>query len=181
MNDKIAVLRRARAIAGAETGDARERRLHLRAHAYWATLPRSASMVPMWRDFDPLMVDDRCTQSFVLDIDLSGGAHGLRLIGPALKAEAGFDADVLELGEAPPGSLLMRVATFVPELVRRAVPLAVEAPFNTADGRPGIYRGMLMPLTSTGVAVDTVFCVVSWREMQASPDDRPLADVIPIR
>lgn len=181
MNDKVAVLKRAVALPPVTTDEARERRLHLRAHSYWTTLQRPGVPVPMWADFDPLKVDDKCTQSFVLDIDGDGGAHGLRLIGPALKAEGGFEADTLELGDAPQGSLLMRLATNFPELIRRAVPLSIEAPFQTAEGRPAIYRGLLMPFTTDGKTIDTLFGVVSWRELPANTAEMPSATVIPIR
>ena len=181
MNDKVAVLKRARAVPPVASDEARERRLHLRAHSYWTTLLRAGQPAPLWQDFDPLRIDDRCTQSFVLDLGVDGAADALRLIGPALKAEGGFDADALELGDAPKGSLLMRLATFVPELVRRAVPLQVEAPFETADGRPALYRGMLMPFSQDGSRIDTVFGVVSWRELPAETEERPAATIIPIR
>jgi hypothetical protein len=181
MNDKIAVLRRAKSLPPIATDEAHERRLHLRAHRYWASLLQKGQPAPAWHDFDPLMVDDRCTQSFVLDVDAAGGAHGLRLIGPALKAEGGIEADAFEIGEAPQGSLLMRLASFVPELIKRAVPLAVEAPFETTDGRPALYRGMLMPFTADGRGIDTVFAVVSWRELAPADAARPSAVIIPIR
>lgn len=172
MRDKVAVLRRGKSVPPASAeDDARERRLHMRAHTYWTSLARKAECidpdigrVPLWRDFDPLRLDDRCTQSFLLDL-AADMAPSLRLIGPALKAEGGVDVDNMDLVDAPPGSLLMRLSSLFPELVRRAVPLSVEAPFETADGRPGIYRGMLMPFTSTGRAIDTIFGVVSWREL----------------
>ncbi len=171
-DNKIAVLRRGKILpASSPTDFERERRLHLRAHGYWSSLSNNGE-IPLWTDFDPLLVDDRCTQSFVLDLNEVGDEPNIRLIGPALKAEGGMDADTMGFGDAPQGSLLVRISIHFPELVTRRVPLSVESPFETGDGRPGIYRGLLMPFSSSGETIDIVFGVVSWRELE-SPTDLP--------
>lgn len=170
MKEKVAVLRRGKALPPVAGSD--ERRLHMRAHGYWATLARPCG-VPLWRDFDPLMVDDRCTQSFMLDLGVEGEPPNVRLIGSALKAEGGLEADIIGLEDAPPGSLLMRLSSYFPELVTRRTPLSVDAPFRTNDGRPGIYRGLLMPFSSDGEAIDVIFGVLSWRELTSPPLPTP--------
>ncbi|WBX84865.1 PAS domain-containing protein [Sphingosinicella microcystinivorans] len=178
LGSKVSALRRAKALPPVGTG-ARERRLHLQAHNYWATLPRAGS-VPHWRDFDPMMIDDRCTQSFVIDLDAGEPPH-LRLIGEALQAEGGVGTDVIGLADAPPGSLLMRISSYLPELLTRAVPLSVEAPYETTDGIPGIYRALLMPFTTDGNGIDVVFGVVSWRETARAGERPDAARIVPIR
>lgn len=178
LKNKVSTLRRARALPPVSTGGG-ERRLHMQAHNYWATLPRVGG-IPLWSDFDPMMIDDRCTQSFVIDLEKDGLPH-LRLIGAALQVEGGVESDVIGLADAPPGSLLMRISSYLPELLSRAVPLSVEAPYETAAGNPGIYRALLMPFTSDGAGIDVVFGVVSWRE-EARASARPAAaKVIPIK
>ncbi len=178
LGSKVSALRRAKALPPVSTGN-RERRLHLQAHNYWATLPRAGS-VPLWHDFDPMMIDDRCTQSFVIDMANGEDPH-LRLIGQALQAEGGVDIDVIGLADAPPGSLLMRISSYLPELLSRAVPLSVEAPYETAEGHPGIYRALLMPFTTNGSGIDVVFGVVSWRETARESERPAAARIIPIR
>jgi hypothetical protein len=184
VKNKVAVLRRAKAVPPVDAITAEsEQRLHLRAHNYWATIHKIGD-APLWRDFDPLMVDDRCTQSFVLEVGETGSSTLVRDIGPALRAESGVFEDVIDLRDAPPGSLLMRISTFLPELINRAVPLSVEAPFETGDGRPGIYRGLLMPFTLNGDTIDIVFGVVSWRELTSldgALPDVPSAKIIAIK
>jgi len=178
LGSKVSALRRAKALPPVSTG-AQERRLHMQAHNYWATLPRAGS-VPSWSDFDPMLIEDRCTQSFVIDLDENEGPH-LRLIGEALQAEGGVDTDVIGLADAPPGSLLMRISSYLPELLSRAVPLSVEAPYETATGHPGIYRALLMPFTTNGGVIDVVFGVVSWRETARASERPAAARIVPIR
>jgi hypothetical protein len=178
LNNKVAVLSRGGAPWSAGFSEDQERRLHLRAYQYWMSLPR-AGAAPLWRDFDPLMIDDRCTQSFVLEICAQGGAPNLRLIGSALRAESGVDAaaDAMGFIDAPAGSLLVRMSMHFRELISRAEPLSVESEFETGDRRPGYYRGLLMPFSSDGSRIDIVFGVVSWRELEspsaAEPRPRP--------
>jgi hypothetical protein len=184
MDKEVSVLRRAKALPPVAVGaDARERRLHMRAHRYWLSLPH-AGAAPLWQDFDPLRIDDRCTQSFMLRLSADGRAARARLIGQALRDEGGVAEDEIDVADAPEGSLLVRLSTHLPELLMRAVPLSVEAPFRTQDGRPGHYRGMLMPFTSCGRTIDIAFGVVSWRELspiadnESAPEPGPGADVI---
>ncbi|MBB4631580.1 PAS domain-containing protein [Sphingosinicella soli] len=178
IGSKVSALRRAKALPPVSTGT-QERRLHLQAHNYWATLPRAGG-VPLWHDFDPMLIDDRCTQSFVIDLEANEPPH-LRLIGAALQVEGGVDTDVIGLADAPPGSLLMRISSYLPELLNRAVPLSVEAPYETAEGHPGIYRALLMPFTTDGTRIDVVFGVVSWRETVRESERPAAARIIPIR
>ncbi len=175
MTSKLSTFRRARALPPVTTG-AKERRLHLQAHNHWASLPRVGG-VPLWRDFDPMLIEDRCTQSFVIDLADADAPH-LRLIGAALQAEGGVEADVIGLADAPPGSLLMRIGTYLPELLNRAVPLSVDAPYATTDGAPGTYRALLMPFTVDGGRIDMVFGVVSWRELEKGAE--PPSAAVPV-
>ena len=67
------------------------------ADNYWATLPRAGS-VPRWSDFDPMLIEDRCTQSFVIDLD--GHIHDER-VADALLGLRRFSPKVIFLGSYP--------------------------------------------------------------------------------
>ena len=115
-------------------------------------------------------------------VGMNSSRHVVQWARAALHS-AGLNHCVLQQGELT--ALPQPAHGFDVEPVRGvllgAVPLSVEAPYETTDGIPGIYRALLMPFTTDGNGIDVVFGVVSWRETARAGERPDAARIVPIR
>lgn len=144
--------------------DADERRLQMRAYHFWASLLRGR-LLPSAVDIDPARLDGLGPYAALLALE--GGGARLRFVGGRLRAEAGVPAADVPLTAVPAGTVLARLTERVDEVVARRAPLRLEAEFVSARGRETLCRGMLMPLSSDGAAIDAMFGVINWKEIAA--------------
>lgn len=145
--------------------DLRERRIHARAYDYWRML-RLGNEFPDVADFDPLLLDDRGMQSFLIDFSQSLNRPIVRLIGPTLRDECGLKSDTVAVADVPPGSLLGQIVAQFADVLANRAPVSVEAEFITLRRTKAAYRGVLLPLSSNGVYLDFMYGVISWRETE---------------
>ncbi|MDO9488264.1 MAG: hypothetical protein Q7J32_07805, partial [Sphingomonadaceae bacterium] len=104
----------------------------------------------------------------------AAAAPALRFVGPALRAQDGLGnavvgEEVAAVGDLPAGSLVARLIARVPEVLAARVPVGFADEFALSRGSELLCRGVLLPLSSDGAAIDLIHGVVSWKQV-VSPD-----------
>lgn len=148
--------------------DQDERRMHVRAYNYWASLLRGREF-PSVADLDPETLDDFGPHSVLLDFTKDRENPRLRFIGKALREECGLTVTDVELDKVPSRSLISRLTDHYFEIIANRAPIGFEAEFVSQRGNNTMYRGILMPLSSDGRSMDYIYGVINWKEL-ADPD-----------
>lgn len=141
-----------------------ERRMHVRAYNHWVSL-LSGRPCPLIDALDPAGIADFGPNSVLLDFT-DGHADGvIRFLGHALREESGTDSSIVRLSQVPPRSLLSRLTDHYMQIIANRAPIGFEAEFVGHRGFPMLYRGILMPFSSDGDAIDYLYGVINWKEV----------------
>jgi hypothetical protein len=170
-----------------------ERRMHVRAYNYWASLLEGRDF-PSIEDLEPADVKDFAGNSVLLDFTCGRDNPAIPYIGAAIRDECGLDDDMRTIAQVPSRSLLSRLTDHYMQIIANRAPVGFEAEFENQRGENICYRGILMPFSSDGEAIDFIYGVMNWKkgaetakspQLQAAPpeiqgisDDFP--DVTPI-
>ena len=92
----------------------------------------------------------------------------IAFLGRALRAECGLDAAIRNISEVPSRSLLSRLTDHYLQIIANCAPIGFEAEFVGQRGHNTLYRGILMPLSSDGEAIDFIYGVINWKELADS-------------
>src|SRR3954471_8144274 len=141
-----------------------ERRMHVRAYNYWVSL-LAGRPYPSIRDVDPHNIEDFGPHSVLLDFSGDPGDPEIAFLGRALRVECGLDANIRHISEVPSRSLLSRLTDHYLQIIANRAPIGFEAEFVSQRGHNTLYRGILMPLSSDGEAIDFIYGVINWKEM----------------
>jgi hypothetical protein len=141
-----------------------ERRMHVRAYNYWVSL-LDGRPYPSIEDLEPADLDDFGPQSVLLDFTAGRDNPAIAFIGRDLRAACGLGADIATVAEVPSRSLLSRLTDHYLQIIANCAPIGFEAEFVGESGANMLYRGILMPLSSTGERIDFVFGVINWKEL----------------
>jgi hypothetical protein len=148
--------------------DQDERRMHVRAYNYWAGLLRGREF-PSVSDLEPENLDDFGPHSVLLDFTRDKENPRVRFIGKALREECGLTVSDVLLDQIPSRSLVSRLTDHFFEIIANRAPIGFEAEFVSQRGNNTMYRGILMPLSSDGRAIDYIYGVINWKEL-ADPE-----------
>lgn len=140
-----------------------ERRMHVRAYNYWASLLGSR-LYPALDDFDPGALDDFGPHGVVLNFS-DPAQPQLIFIGKALREECGLAEGIKRIADVPNRSLLSRLTDHYLEVIANRAPIGFEAEFVGRRGNNTMYRGILMPLSSDGETIDNIYGVINWKEV----------------
>jgi len=145
-----------------------ERRMHVRAYNYWASLLRDRAF-PSIEDLNPAEIEDFGSHSVL--IDFTGGIDNpaIAFLGSALVRECGVPSDIDSVSLVPPRTLLSRLTDHYLQIIANQAPIGFEAEFTNQRNAEILYRGIMMPFSSTGDGIDFVYGVINWKEV-ASPD-----------
>ncbi|MGT2514474.1 hypothetical protein ACVOMT_09770 [Sphingomonas panni] len=69
------------------------------------------------------------------------------------------------MSQVPPRSLLSRLTDHYMQIIANRAPIGFEAEFVGHRGFPMLYRGILMPFSSDGDAIDYLYGVINWKEV----------------
>ena len=144
-----------------------ERRLHVRAYEYWVSLLNDRAC-PSIKDLDPASVSDFAPHSVLLDFSRSIEDPTVAYLGRALREECDMLHGIRTVADVPPRSLLSRLTDHYLQILANKAPIGFEAEFTNHKGLPTMYRGILMPFSSTGEAIDYVYGVISWKHAAPS-------------
>lgn len=154
--------------------DQDERRMHVRAYNYWASLLRGREL-PSVTDLDPATLDDFGPHSVLLDFTEDRENPRLRYIGASLRDECGLTSADIALDRVPSRSLISRLTDHFFEIIANRAPIGFEAEFVSQRGNNTLYRGILMPLSSDGSTIDFIYGVINWKELAGAEFEAQLA------
>ncbi|WP_235515752.1 hypothetical protein [Sphingomonas sp. Leaf10] len=141
-----------------------ERRMHVRAYNYWVSLLRGRPC-PLIESLDPAGIADFGPNSVLLDFTGGQDDAEIRFLGHALREESGTDSSIVRLSQVPSRSLLSRLTDHYLQIIANRAPIGFEAEFVGHRGFPMLYRGILMPFSSDGEAIDYLYGVINWKEV----------------
>ncbi len=151
-----------------------ERRMHVRAYNYWVSLLGGRSY-PSIQDVDPQNIEDFGPHSVLLDFSANADDPRIAFLGRALRVECGLDATIGRISQVPGRSLLSRLTDHYMQIIANCAPIGFEAEFLGQRGHNTMYRGILLPLSSSGEAIDFIYGVINWKELADSDTVRELA------
>jgi hypothetical protein len=141
-----------------------ERRMHVRAYNYWVSL-LDGRPYPSIQDVQPQNLDDFGPYSVLLDFTDSIDDPAVPYIGRALREECELTGDIRTIADVPARSLLSRLTDHYLQIIANCAPIGFEAEFVSSKGVNTMYRGILMPLSSDGEAIDFIYGVINWKEV----------------
>ncbi len=151
-----------------------ERRMHVRAYNYWVSLLDGRSY-PSIQDIDPSNIEDFGPNSVLLDFSTDAEDPTIAFLGRALRGECELDHNIRTISEVPSRSLLSRLTDHYLQIIANCAPIGFEAEFVGQRGLNTLYRGILMPLSSTGEEIDFIYGVINWKELADSDTAHDLA------
>lgn len=144
-----------------------ERRMHVRAYNYWVSL-LDGRAYPSIKALDPKALGDFGPNSVLLDFSDGGDDPSVAWLGDALREECDLIGDVRRISEVPKRSLLSRLTDHYMQIIANKAPIGFEAEFVGQRGINTMYRGILMPFSSTGETIDFIYGVINWKEIADS-------------
>jgi hypothetical protein len=144
-----------------------ERRMHVRAYNHWVSLLADRPF-PTIADLNPAQIADFGPHSVLLDFSDGLENPAIQFLGVALRAECGVDHSITCIAQVPPRSLLSRLTDHYLQIIANRAPVGFEAEFVGIRGHNTFYRGILMPFSSDGAAIDYIYGVINWKEMVSS-------------
>ncbi len=141
-----------------------ERRMHVRAYNYWASLLEGRDY-PSIEDLEPGNIQDFGPHSVLLDFTEGQGNPATPYIGTAIRTECGLaDDGIKSIADVPSRSLLSRLTDHYMQIIANRAPVGFEAEFVNQRGRSICYRGILMPFSSDGDTIDFIYGVINWKD-----------------
>jgi hypothetical protein len=144
-----------------------ERRMHVRAYNHWVSL-LDGRPYPLIDDLDPANIEDFGPHSVLLDFSGSAEDPEVCFLGRALRAECALDSNIRRISDVPSRSLLSRLTDHYLQIIANCAPIGFEAEYVNRRGVNTLYRGILMPLSSDGEAIDFIYGVINWKELADS-------------
>lgn len=141
-----------------------ERRMHVRAYNYWVSL-LDGKAYPAVQDLDPHTIEDFGPNSVLLDFTEGEGDPKVAWLGNSLRHECDLLGDIRRISDVPKRSLLSRLTDHYLQIIANRAPIGFEAEFQDQRGQNAMYRGILMPFSSTGEDIDFIYGVINWKEI----------------
>ena len=141
-----------------------ERRMHVRAYNHWVSL-LNARPYPNIEDLDPTRIADFGPHSVLLDFTRGIEDPTIAYLGRTLREECGLESSITRIVDVPSRSLLSRLTDHYLQIIANRAPIGFEAEFVGTRGRTTLYRGILMPYSSDGGAIDFIYGVINWKEV----------------
>lgn len=141
-----------------------ERRMQVRAYNYWASL-LDGHHYPAVASLDPQNLPDFGPYSVLLDFTKGVENPAIPFLGTALAAECAVGGPIRELSDVPTRSLLSRITDHYMQILANQAPIGFEAEFVNQAGKTVLYRGILLPFSSNGDAIDFIYGAINWKEL----------------
>jgi hypothetical protein len=163
-----------------------ERRMHVRAYNYWASLLEGRDF-PSIEDLEPAEVSDFASHSVLLDFTCGRDNPAIPYIGAGIRDECGLTDDTRTISDVPSRSLLSRLTDHYLQIIANRAPIGFEAEFVNQREENICYRGILMPFSSDGDTIDFIYGVINWKTVAETaattapaPESEPeTADYVP--
>jgi hypothetical protein len=149
-----------------------ERRMHVRAYNYWVSLLNGRDF-PSIEDLEPSNVQDFASHSVLLDFTCGRDNPAIPYIGASIRDECGLDDDARNTADVPSRSLLSRLTDHYMQIIANRAPIGFEAEFVNQREANICYRGILMPFSSDGEAIDFIYGVINWKQVGDAVEAAP--------
>jgi hypothetical protein len=153
-----------------------ERRMHVRAYNYWVSLLGGRDF-PSIEDLDSSDVQDFAGHSVLLDFTCGGDNPAIPYVGAEIRDECALDDGMRTIADVPSRSLLSRLTDHYMQIIANRAPVGFEAEFENPKGDTICYRGILMPFSSDGDAIDFIYGVINWKHVDEAGSEAELADM----
>ena len=150
-----------------------ERRMHVRAYNYWVSLLDGRDF-PSIEDLEPENLQDFSAHSVLLDFTCGRENPAMPYIGAEIREECGLNDDMRTTAQVPSRSLLSRLTDHYMQIIANRAPIGFEAEFVNQREENICYRGILMPFSSDGDAIDFIYGVINWKNVGDTADDAVL-------
>lgn len=155
-----------------------ERRMHVRAYNYWASLLNGRDF-PSLEDLQADKIEEFGPHSVILDFTGKLNNPATPYVGKAIKEEIGVE-EISRVSDVPGRSLLSRLTDHHFQIIATRAPVGFEAEFTNQRGHDICYRGILMPFSSDGKEIDFVYGVINWKDNGPSvASQTPIKAVLP--
>jgi hypothetical protein len=144
-----------------------ERRMHVRAYNHWVSLLEGRDF-PSIEDLESANVQDFSAHSVLLDFTCGGDNPAVPYVGAAIRDECAIEDDVRTIADVPSRSLLSRLTDHYMQIIANRSPVGFEAEFENPRGDSICYRGILMPFSSDGEAIDFIYGVINWKHVDGA-------------
>ncbi len=141
-----------------------ERRMHIRAYNYWASLLGDRSL-PSIEDLNPAEIQDFGSHSVLLDFTSGIDDPSIAFLGTALAAQCDVTSPIDRASQIPPRTLLSRLTDHYLQIIANAAPIGFEAEFTNQRDSEIMYRGIMMPFSTDDDTIDFVYGVINWKEI----------------
>ena len=155
-----------------------ERRLHVRAYNYWVSRLEGRDF-PSIEDLEPGDLEDFSSHSVLLDFTCGGDNPAIPYIGAEIRDECGLNENTRTIADVPSRSLLSRLTDHYMQIIANRAPVGFEAEFENQRGETICYRGILMPFSSDGEAIDFIYGVINWKHVEGGFSEKPLTASLP--
>ena len=155
-----------------------ERRMHVRAYNYWVSLLDGRDF-PSIEDLEPENLQDFSAHSVLLDFTCGRDNPAMPYIGTAIRDECGLDDDMRTTDQVPSRSLLSRLTDHYLQIIANRAPIGFEAEYVNQREENICYRGILMPFSSDGEAIDFIYGVINWKSVGAAMSETFVAPTVP--
>ena len=155
-----------------------ERRMHVRAYNYWASLLDGRDF-PSLEDLQADKIEEFGAHSVILDFTGKLNNPATPYVGKAIKEEIGVE-EIGKVSDVPGRSLLSRLTDHHFQIIATRAPVGFEAEFTNQRGHDICYRGILMPFSSDGKEIDFVYGVINWKDNGPTvASDTPIKAALP--
>ena len=155
-----------------------ERRMHVRAYNHWVSLLEGRDF-PSIEDLEHHDLADFSANSVLLDFTCGKDNPAIPYIGAGIREECGLDDDARAIADVPSRSLLSRLTDHYLQIIANRAPVGFEAEFVNQREESICYRGILMPFSSDGEAIDFIYGVINWKKGDAQEAQQVLTADLP--
>lgn len=154
---------------GEELPQGMERRLVLRLLAHWRELCADNDF-PSFADVEPSNIPDMWSHCFVIEIFEDDSEPVFRAMGDDLAATIDYSLIDQGITAAQERTLPAVAITFLPEALRKGVPVSRGDEYFKPDGTQVLYRSILLPMSDDGDSISGILGAVNCREVL--PEDQ---------
>ncbi|MEJ2409693.1 MAG: hypothetical protein P8Y48_10250 [Novosphingobium sp.] len=154
-----------------------ERRMHVRAYNFWASLLGNRTF-PDIAALHPEELQDFGPHSVLLDFTSGVDNPAIAYLGTKLAEECGAEGEIHWLNDVPARSLLSRITDHYMQMIANQAPIGFEAEFVNQRGVTILYRGILLPFSRDDRTIDFIYGVINWKVLaDQSATDAPMQQV----
>lgn len=140
-----------------------ERRMPVRAYNHWASHLAGRNF-PAFNEADLTRLPDFGARSVLLNFTDGYDNPKVTYLGSEIAKECGAQTKINHFADVPPRTLLSCITSHYMHVITNKAPFSFEAEFVNQRLATILYRGVLLPYSSDGVAIDYVYGVISWKE-----------------